>query len=414
MRVGLVVAALCLAGPARAAPVDDMAAGHTSFYVLGDSLSDDGNLPGPAWFLATGGDPYEGGFFSGGVFTDGAVWNEPFTGAFRNAGRDAENFAVAGARASGGGLLPDLDRQIDTLLRGTDARDRGPDPLVSIWTGANDLIGAIGSGDVRGAARAAANEVAAGARRLADAAGVGDFVVFNMPNLARIPKFNLFERDLRPEARRAAKVYNRRLAKRAAGLAAEGLVVHEVDVFGLVEDARRDPAAFGLVDVVLPCVFPSEAEARAFGEPERCDDPEGRLFIDDLHPTARAHGAVADLAAGTILGGAGPLAAVASAGAAAPAPVPLPGGAWSLAAAMAGLGLVGRAAGRRRRGRAGRDRHETLACHLSPRRPSSPPKDQGGSPCSFASPPLRWRSLRPPRRCRSRTSSPATTCSATP
>lgn len=356
MRVWLLAAAsaLGMAGSPQAGPIDalaeDVAGDFTSFYVLGDSLSDDGNLPGPLWFFATGGAPYAGDFFGGGVFSDGEVWNEPIAEAFREAGRDAENFAVAGSQAVGGGFLPNLDQQIDTLLRDTSPQDRGANPLVSIWSGANDVLDATGSGDARAAARAAADEVAAGARRLFDAAGVDDFVVFNLPNLARIPKFNLFERDLRREARRATRVYNRRLAGRLAQLEADALAVYEVDTFDLIEDARRDPAAFGLADIRLPCVFPSQEEADAFDRPVRCDaaTAEGLLFVDDLHPTATAHEALAERAAGAILDGGGAISMVASVSAAAPAPVPVPGGAWTLASALAGLMAAGGLARRRR------------------------------------------------------------------
>ena len=343
LRAWILAAAIAFAGPVAASTITER---YTSFYVTGDSLSDDGNLFGPFWYFATGGSPYSGSFFTGGTFTNGEVWNEPLLDDFEDAGRDAENFAVARAEADGSILFPDLDRQIDRLLDRTSPGERGAEPLVSIWIGANDVLDALGSTDARRVARKAADGVAAGARRLA-ALGLDDLVVLNLPDLAWVPRFNLFERDLRAEARAASRAYNRRLARNVGALEAEGIDVVEVDAARLFNRVRRDPGAYGLVEATLPCVFPTDAAAGAYGQPRRCDRATARerLFIDAVHPNARAHAVLGDFVRDAIEAEAAGATRLAAA-AAAPAPAPLPPAALLLPAALAGLGLL-----RRRRAR---------------------------------------------------------------
>lgn len=345
------VAALGLGGGAPAVSASPIADAYTSFYVTGDSLSDDGNLFGPLWYAATGGSPYRGSFWRGGAFTNGEVWNEPLLEAFDDAGRDARNLAVGRAETSGGGfLVPDLGRQISRLLDATTRGERGANPLASIWIGGNEILDALGSGGARRAAREAADAVAAGARRLARH-GIDDLVILNLPDLARTPRYNLFERARRAEAREATRAYNRRLARNVRALEAGGIAVTPVDAARLLDDARRDPAAFGFANARLPCVFPSDAAARAHGEPRRCarDVADRRLFIDAIHPSARAHALLGSAVEDALLAGlAAPTLVAAQAARAAqrpetlPAPVPLPPAALLLGAALGGLALAGR------------------------------------------------------------------------
>ena len=99
-------AAMAMPIPALAIPLEDAG----SFYVFGDSLSDDGNL-----FDLTGNPPPP--YFEG-RFSNGPVWADTAAGAV--AGPTA-NFAFGGARAEGPGPqgLPDLDAQIDLFAGAT-------------------------------------------------------------------------------------------------------------------------------------------------------------------------------------------------------------------------------------------------------------------------------------------------------
>ena len=324
---------------------------YTSFYVLGDSLSDDGNITGLIWYLTTGGDPYQGNWRDGGTFTNGDVWNEPLQNDFRNAGRDADNFAVGRAQSSGGNwLIPDLDGQIDKLLDYTTRGDRGANPLVSVWIGGNNIIDAIAGGDAIDAAKRAARTVATGIERLADDAGVTDFLVFNLPNLARIPEFRLFKKQDRAEAKAAGRTYNEKLAKRIGRLEAGGLNVIDIDVYALFQDVMSDPDGYGFTNVKLPCVFPNDSEADRYGQPERCSSStaEDRLFMDGVHPNALAHSIIGDIAKDAIkadIRSRSSALAMASTGPE-PIPNPLPGTAVLLLGALGAGAALG--ASRRR------------------------------------------------------------------
>jgi outer membrane lipase/esterase len=299
----LVIVFLVLASfsvPARANVITSF---FTSLYIFGDSLSDDGNVNGAVWRWWTGGSPYQGNWSDGGTFTNGDVWNEPLQNDFRNAGRDADNFAVGSAGASGGNwLVPDLNGQIKKLLDSTSKSERGKNPLAAIGIGGNDVLKGIGSGDAVAAAISAAKTVAKGIQRLAKDAGFDEFVLFNLPDLGMIPEFRLFETNDRDEARAAGKAYNSELAKRAVALEKEGLNVIEIDIYGLFQDVFDDPGSYGFSNVKLPCVFPSKKEADKYGQPERCSNStaKGRLFMDALHPNALAHSIIGDLVEDTL------------------------------------------------------------------------------------------------------------------
>ena len=342
-----------LAGPAAANVITSH---YSSFYVLGDSLSDDGNINGLVWRFTTGGSPYQGNWRDGGTFTNGDVWNEPLQKAFRKAGHDADNFAVGKARSSGGSwLIPDLGGQIEKLVDYTTRGERGSNPLVSIWIGANNVIDALTDGDdAVETAISAAKRVASGMRKLAKEAGVRDFVVFNLPNLGKTPQYRLFETDRRSQAIEAAKAYNKRLAKGIGSLESDGLNVIDVDVWTLLSDAVSRRVDYGFTSVKFPCVFPSESAADEYDQPRRCSSSkaEGRLFIDGLHVNALAHEIIGDFVESRIeadiLARRMLAAASAESGAAEPVPTPLPPSAALLLGGAAGL-FVASATRRRRR-----------------------------------------------------------------
>jgi outer membrane lipase/esterase len=326
------VVAACSAVSASAGMVTDT---YSSFYVLGDSLSDDGNLPGPAWFLATGGSPFAGSFSEGGTFSNGDVWNTPLQELFRDAGQNAENFAVAGATTSTGSLIsPGLETQAEVLRLLTDRDDRGDNPLVSLWFGSNDIFDALGSSaDVEAAARGAADNLAEGAAFLAESGVADDFLIFNLPDLSRTPRYNLFTQNLADDARKATNAFNEQLAVNILLLEQEGIDIVEIDIFSAFNDLLDDPISFGLLDVTLPCVFPSSAAAGLFGQPTRCSGStaDERLYIDAVHPNRIAHIAISELVLATLQEEIRP-----------PAPVPLPAGFPLLLAGVGGLLILRR------------------------------------------------------------------------
>ncbi len=119
-------ATLATCGGAFAAPVDAV---YSSFFVFGDSLSDDGNL-----FASAGQPPAP--YFDG-RFSNGPVWAEAVADRFAI----SENFAFGGAgAATDGDGVPDFGAQVAGYLASPLATVAGPRPLASVWFGANDLF----------------------------------------------------------------------------------------------------------------------------------------------------------------------------------------------------------------------------------------------------------------------------------
>jgi outer membrane lipase/esterase len=305
---GLALAAL--AAGAEAAPV-----GYTSFWALGDSLSDPGNLS-RATGGAVPGEPYFEGRFS-----DGPVWAERVAGDFERAGLATGNFAYGSAAVSPPPLRPigappvvDLPGQIEAFGRESAGR-LGRRPVASLWFGANDLLfGGVPQGRARTVGRAAADGVADGALRLREF-GVRDVVLFNLPALEDTPNYQIFQPEAAGRARRGTRAFNATLDRRAEGLRRAGMNVVEVDAFGLFEELLDEPERFGVVDATTPCLVPGVAYCGDEAAPSLA-------FFDPVHPTSTIHEAIADAARAEV------------------APVPLPAPAALLLAGIAGLGAA--------------------------------------------------------------------------
>ena len=317
IRLVAAAAAVALAAPAGAAPLSDT---YSSLYVLGDSLSDDGNL-----FAATGGaspasPPYfEGRFSNGPVFTDYLA--EGFA--------ETENFAFGGAQAvPDEDDIPDLPTQL-ALLGAVDPAGFGDNGLATLLFGANDIFGALDAGAEEVLAAAAAADAVVGAARAALDLGLAEVAVFTLPRLDTTPLYTLFRPELADEALGAERAFNARLDAGLAELDAEGLAVTRVDTQAFFDVLLTDPGSIGIEETTLPCLFPSEEAAAAFGEPQACDlatEAPVRAFFDAVHPNATVHAAFADYAEAQL----------------APAPIPLPAAGLLLLAGMGALGVARR------------------------------------------------------------------------
>jgi outer membrane lipase/esterase len=312
MRLATTTAALAaglilLSVAASAAPIR-----ATSFWALGDSLSDPGNL-----FAATGQPPSP--YFEG-RFSNGPVWAEHVAADFGAKGLDTGNYAYGGAQAvTNADRVPDLPLQIGLFAQ--DSVDRlGSRPVVSLLFGANDLLSdGIGKTDEQGqpvagaVATRAANAVADGALALAGF-GVEDFLIFNLPDLGKTPRYALS--DLAAEASEATEIFNQTLASRIPGLQAMGLNVAGVNLFGLFNALIENPAAFGVENATIPCIVPGISFCG--------DEADKFAFFDDVHPNRIIHGEIAGVVRTKV------------------APIPLPAPALLLLAGLAALGFVGR------------------------------------------------------------------------
>lgn len=317
------IAALLSAGAPQAAVLD-----YSSFHVLGDSLSDVGNVYRTSQHLYPQSPPYWRGRFS-----NGRVWSERTARVFRDAGLPTSNEAWGGAKArTDRDGIPDLPVQALRYSR-LDADRRGDRPLVAIWAGGNDILQA--SNDrARRAGRRAAASVGDTAMALA-ASGVSDFLIFNMPDLGQIPKFRGDAAGAQA-ATAGVRAFNRRLQNEIGDLRDAGLTVDKVNAYGLFKSLLADPQEYGVRNVTTPCLDAND---------NPCSRSQGRVraFFDSIHPNYRVHSALARAALDQIEGGSS---GTRLASAAAPSPVPLPASAGMLAAALVGLATMARRWGR--------------------------------------------------------------------
>lgn len=311
------VASLALAAPAGAAPLSEL---FSSYYVLGDSLSDDGNV-----FEATGGATPQSPPYFEGRFSDGPVFTDYLARGFA----ETENFAFGGAEAvEDGDDIPDLPTQLG-LLSTVDPAELGENALATILFGGNDAFGAVGSDEEEvAAAEEAAAAVVDGARAAIDL-GIETVAVLTLPRLDTTPLYTLFQPDLAPEAVLFEETFNARLTEGVADLEAEGLDARLIDSRDFFEVLLSDPESLGIAETTLPCLFPSEEAAEAFGEPVLCDlatEAPSRAFFDGVHPSGTVHEAFAGYVEAQLQ----------------PAPIPLPASALLLLAGLGGLAAARR------------------------------------------------------------------------
>ncbi|MBP7241471.1 SGNH/GDSL hydrolase family protein [Amaricoccus sp.] len=335
---GLVLAsivAFAMAAPAAASTVR-----FGRIHVMGDSLSDVGNTRALTQGAVPVSPPYNPLRFS-----NGNIWYDHVAAAVRADGGRARTFAYGNAKAIGDrDLRPDLLAQRGMLLDQVSAR---PTDLGVVWMGINDLLPRVGRDNIRNVAHSAADRVFDTAKVL-QRNGFNSVMLFNMPNLADLPRYAGAGAATRNSARNGSVAYNDRLSTRIDQLRGRGMEVVEVDVFGLFGDVFANPSSYGIENLTTPCIRSGR---------DRCTTAQARVtaFADRIHPSAALHRILADHvidllapppALMALLDGARPTSPVvaASASPVVAAPVPLPAPALLL---LGGLGALGLAARRR-------------------------------------------------------------------
>jgi len=277
------VAAVAMALPASASSVFNP---YSSFVVLGDSLSDNGE---------TG---------AGGVSTDDTVWNQQFMDGFRANGSTAVNLAYGGATATNtrdnpAGIV-DLTGQLQDFAEITDPL--GDRPLVSLWFGGNDFLqGEYTPQTAIGAAGAVLSAI-----DTLGAQGVTDFLIFTLPDLGLIPASAGFPPPVQQGATQLSALFNATLL---GGLPTQ-YNISVVDVFTLSQQLDADPASFGVTGPG-PCLITGESCAQT-------------AYWDPIHPTSVIHERIAQEALEAL------------------APVPLPAGGVLIVTGLVALGALRR------------------------------------------------------------------------
>ena len=294
----------CVALIALGFPSSPFAALFSNVHVVGDSLSDQGNLfaataslGGPA---VPASDHYSNGRFSNGpIYVDYIAQrlNIPIQPSFFG----GTNFAYGGARTAyniieqrAGGPLPNdlFPWTLNAEVQAFSARGiHDPGALYIVFSGSNDIADLTRNGGAN--APAVIDGLVNGILGAIDAfkaAGAQRIVVPNVPDLGLTPAFFLNpDPNASPAATFFSSAFNNAL--HAALLSVSGVDIVEFDTFSFLRTLVSNPGAFGLTEVTFPCY-------NGFVDPNpagiECANPDQFLFWDIVHPTTVVHSVLAD------------------------------------------------------------------------------------------------------------------------
>ncbi|CAG1022447.1 Lipase 1 [Methylococcales bacterium] len=291
---------------------------NTSFsnmYVIGDSLSDQGNLFQATTSLTGYGSPAEDHYFMG-RFSNGKAYTDMLAEKLRicltASSLGGTNFAYGGTRTNynivenppteGGftpGLLPwtlNLQRQAFT-----DQTINDPHAFYIVFSGSNDISDLIGSTIAQGfeATKPFSDQAVQGIRESIQAfinAGARDILVPNLPDLGIVPRVvqgNPPNSTLVSETATALTTrYNQALNQMLDEVANDNNVnIIRFDTFSFLREVVGNPTAFGLSNSTEPCYTGYVAPASPTDTV--CDTPDSYVFWDNEHPTTAFHAIMA-------------------------------------------------------------------------------------------------------------------------
>jgi len=278
--------ALLLAGLAAAAFAQQPAPrSFTSYFVFGDSLSDNGNL------FAASGSPPSPPYFQGRV-SNGPTYAEylaPGLAANLTAApavRTNLNFAFAGATAGAAVTSPpNVGMQIGQYqLRGITA---GANDMFVVLAGANDLLNAVSNpatqnGPALTASGQAAAQTVAGHVGSLVALGARNVLVINLPNIANTPRFLTGSgAPARTIIEQGSLAFNTEIRARLGALTSSANITL-FDLASVFEIIRTNASRYGFTVTNQEYL----GILQAGGNP---GDINGYMFFDGIHPTTRTH-----------------------------------------------------------------------------------------------------------------------------
>lgn len=250
--------------------------------VLGDSLSDDGNVD-----IATSGQ-FPGSNYAPGRYTDGpntspatngpqGLWVDQFaarTGITVQpflAGTGGTDYAFASAETGSNGQF-DVSDQLG-YYAAQHPSGASSTAIYALWAGANDIF------DWKDP-KTAADNIYKNILSLA-AAGGKEFVWINLPPLGGTPFANSNKEQVALNA--ATTQFNNEYYTDVQALKALGINIVSVDVNNLFTQIATNPSNYGFTNV-------TDSAQNLTGI-----NPDNYLFWDDVHPTAVGHELVANL-----------------------------------------------------------------------------------------------------------------------
>lgn len=273
------LAALCFVAPVstQADPGKSQNEPFRSIQVIGDSLSDTGRTSAVLTQLtgvATPPPPYAPGRFS-----NGALWIEQLAPRLRLAYQPLDNFSWAGANTGRLNVFPGLPGMLDQLdeLRATSPRKLDQKALYVVFGGSNDFLRIFNGADPLAVIGEGVANVATIVASL-HAAGARDIVVVNLPDIGLTPRAKAGGPVAAAGATFLSALFNQSLDQ---ALNALDIPVVRVNAFELLNRMVANPAAYGFTNVDSPGIANLPQAAT-------------HLFWDDIHPSTKAHGFVAD------------------------------------------------------------------------------------------------------------------------
>lgn len=286
-------------------------AGYSQIYVLGDSLSDVGNIEAayapivaanggvPLPILAAPGTPSA---YAPNRASNGPIWIDAFAGAFGFTSvaslNGGTNYAFGGARTDNqlyNPVIPDflgLLQQRDALLAARPALD--PDALYVVWGGANNLQDILTGRPRADGTPQSVGQTVADLGLIIDslaAAGASHFLVPNAPNIGLVPRLRERGQAAVAFGTLLTDALNDGLATLIDSRRQAGLDILDFDTAGFLAEVVANPASYGLSNVTERCYTGDDLNFNGSGS--ICADPASYLFWDGIHPTATGHALLA-------------------------------------------------------------------------------------------------------------------------
>jgi phospholipase/lecithinase/hemolysin len=300
--VAVAVASAKPVAPVQASP----GAPYSAMYVLGDSLSDTGNVSLATLGMVPVSPPYEDR-----SFTNGPNWAQDLAQqiglpSLQPSLAGGTDFAYGGAET---GQTPvhtlnptDLTSQYAQFL----AQDPSPQPgaLYAMWIGSNDVLDIASDSSLtpteqqQDIADAVNNEVAVISGLAAH--GAQSFLVLNVPDLGKAPYEIDHGATAAQSATSLASLYDSDLSAALQPLEASGaLKIDLVNTYAILDNVIANPSAYGFTNVTTP-LWGGNLTSSNSGTLQATGSAQSQyLFFDSLHPSAQAH---ATLAAGIAQG----------------------------------------------------------------------------------------------------------------
>lgn len=272
------------------------AAQFSKVVIIGDSLSDAGNLS-----LALG-SPTPSRFTTNPGLTAAEMVAKglglPVTASLLG----GTDYAFGGAGVvnnSTAGPIPTLPQQLQMYLAANGGK-ADPNALYQVWGGANDIFYLTATStnpNVLSAGTLTAAQTELGLIGSLQAAGAKYTVVYNLPDLGKTPSGMANGPVVSAGASQLASLYNGQLNIGLSQLSATGLNIIPVNAFALVNEVIANPAAYGFTNVTAPACGPAVPQLTSVqcgpagsGAPftYAAGTENTYLFADGVHPTQGA------------------------------------------------------------------------------------------------------------------------------